>query len=356
MAEYLSNRINAIEESATIAMSQKARELKAAGKNVISLSLGEPDFKTPKHIQEAAKQAIDEEKYFSYPPVPGYPDLKEAIADKLNKENNIPAKPENIVVSNGAKHSIANVFFCLLNPGDEVVIFSPYWVSYADIVKLADSILHEPVKVEVTPVSSTAESINQSVYFVDKSNKKALLAHLLQDNTIENALIFTRTKHGANRVTKDLAKVGITADAIHGNKSQNARQNALKNFKSKQTRVLVATDIAARGIDVDELSHVINFDLPNVPETYVHRIGRTGRAGASGIAFSFCDREEKSYLASIHKLIDKRITVVDDHPFPLGAARTAEERAPQGGQRTSRSNQQGGNRQKNFNKRRRLGR
>ncbi len=189
-----------------------------------------------------------------------------------------------------------------------------------DIVELSDRILNKPVKVEVTPVSSTAESIRQSIYFVDKANKKALLAHLLQDDEIESALIFTRTKHAANRVSRDLSKVGITADAIHGNKSQNARQNALQNFKSKQTRVLVATDIAARGIDVDELSHVINFDLPNVPETYVHRIGRTGRAGADGIAFSFCDQEEKSYLASIHKLIDKRIAVVDDHPYPLGSA------------------------------------
>lgn len=147
MAEFLSNRINSIAESATIAMAQKARELKASGKNVISLSLGEPDFKTPQHIQDAAKQAIDEGKYFSYPPVPGYPDLREAIADKLNKENKVPAKPENIVVSNGAKHSIANLFFCLLNPGDEVVIFSPYWVSYADIVKLAEGV---PVIIEGT--------------------------------------------------------------------------------------------------------------------------------------------------------------------------------------------------------------
>lgn len=138
MAEYLSNRIKSIAESATIAMAQKARELKASGKNVISLSLGEPDFKTPQHIQDAAKQAIDEGKYFTYPPVPGYPELRDAIANKLSTENKIPAKAENVVVSNGAKHSIANVFFCLLNPGDEVIILSPYWVSYADIVVLAE--------------------------------------------------------------------------------------------------------------------------------------------------------------------------------------------------------------------------
>lgn len=223
----------------------------------------------------------------------------------------------------------------------------------SDIVKLADSILNEPLRVEVTPVSSTAESINQSVYFVDKSNKKALLNHLLKDETIESALIFTRTKHGANKVTKDLSKAGITADAIHGNKSQNARQNALKNFKAKQTRVLVATDIAARGIDVDELSHVINFDIPNVPETYVHRIGRTGRAGASGVAYSFCDREEKSYLASIHKLIDKRITVVDDHPYPIGSAKPAETASPQAYRRNE---NQVGSGKRNFNKRRRSSR
>lgn len=223
-----------------------------------------------------------------------------------------------------------------------------------DIVALSDKILNQPVKVEVTPVSSTADTINQSVYYVDKANKKALLTHLLKDDNIESALIFTRTKHGANKVTKDLSKAGITADAIHGNKSQNARQNALKNFKSKQTRVLVATDIAARGIDVDDLSHVINYDIPNVPETYVHRIGRTGRAGASGIAFSFCDREEKSYLSSIHKLIDKRIPVIDNHPFPLGTAKSTEERRSAGGQRADRSTNKIGARKKNFSRKRRF--
>ncbi|HMP99091.1 MAG TPA: DEAD/DEAH box helicase, partial [Cyclobacteriaceae bacterium] len=147
------------------------------------------------------------------------------------------------------------------------------------IVQLADTILRNPAKVEVTPVSSTANTINQVVYFVDKGNKKHLLVDILKDKKIERALVFTRTKHGADRVAKDLTKSGINAQAIHGNKSQNARQNALNNFKSKLTRVLVATDIAARGIDIDELSHVINFELPNIPESYVHRIGRTGRAG-----------------------------------------------------------------------------
>lgn len=159
----LSNRINSIEESATIAMAQKARELKAQGKDVISLSLGEPDFKTPKHVQEAAKNAIDEGAYFSYAPVPGYPDLKQAIADKLNRENKVPSKPENIVVSNGAKHSIANVIFCLVNPGDEVVILSPYWVSYADIVKLAEGV---PVFVKGTlenNFKATAEQLEKAI-------------------------------------------------------------------------------------------------------------------------------------------------------------------------------------------------
>lgn len=186
-----------------------------------------------------------------------------------------------------------------------------------EITGLANSILTNPRRVEVTPVSSTANTIQQSVYFVEKNDKRKLLHHLLQDKAIRNALVFTRTKHGADRVVKDLAKTGIPAEAIHGNKSQNARQRALTNFKSGKTRVLIATDIAARGIDVDNLSHVINFELPNVPETYVHRIGRTGRAGASGISISFCDQEEKEYLQDIQKLIGKNIPAVTDHPFPL---------------------------------------
>jgi ATP-dependent RNA helicase RhlE len=143
------------------------------------------------------------------------------------------------------------------------------------------------------------------------------LHHLLQDRSINTALVFTRTKHGADRVAKDLNGAGIKAEAIHGNKSQSQRQRALSNFKAQHTRVLVATDIAARGIDIDELSHVINFELPNVPETYVHRIGRTGRAGASGISISFCDEEEKDYLKDIQKLIGKTIPVITDHPYPM---------------------------------------
>ncbi len=186
-----------------------------------------------------------------------------------------------------------------------------------EIAKLSNTILNNPAKVEVTPVSSTAETIQQSMFFVEKENKKHLLIHLLKDKAIQSALVFTRTKHGADKVVKELNRVGIGAEAIHGNKSQNARQRALSNFKSGETRVLIATDIAARGIDVDNLSHVINFELPNVPETYVHRIGRTGRAGASGIAFSFCDAEEKEFLRDIQKLISTSVPVVADHPYAM---------------------------------------
>jgi len=192
-----------------------------------------------------------------------------------------------------------------------------------EIALLANTILTNPSRVEVTPVASTANTIQQAVYFVEKGDKRKLLHHLLKDQSINTALVFTRTKHGADRVAKDLNQAGIKAEAIHGNKSQAARQRALSNFKMQTTRVLVATDIAARGIDIDELSHVINFELPNIPETYVHRIGRTGRAGASGISISFCDSEEKEYLHDIHKLISKTIPVVEDHPYPMTHAHTS---------------------------------
>ncbi|MBS1773797.1 MAG: DEAD/DEAH box helicase [Bacteroidetes bacterium] len=185
-----------------------------------------------------------------------------------------------------------------------------------EIQKLANTILVNPEKVEVTPVSSTADKIDQHILFVDKKDKKKLLAFILKDKSIDRALVFTRTKHGADKVVKDLYKDGVRAEAIHGNKSQNARQRALNNFKTGEIKVLVATDIAARGIDIDLLSHVINFDLPEVAETYVHRIGRTGRAGADGIAFSFCDEEEKDDLKAIEKLIGKKIPVIEGHPFP----------------------------------------
>jgi ATP-dependent RNA helicase RhlE len=185
----------------------------------------------------------------------------------------------------------------------------------AEIQGLVAEILNNPVKISVTPVSSAAETIRQSVYFVEKPHKKALLQHVIKQEEIENVLVFTRTKHGADKVANDLNKIGIKSEAIHGNKSQGARQRALNNFKSKTTRVLVATDIAARGIDVDDLSFVINYELPNMPETYIHRIGRTGRAGAKGVALSFCDNEERSYLRDINKLPNLQISVVKEHPF-----------------------------------------
>jgi ATP-dependent RNA helicase RhlE len=186
-----------------------------------------------------------------------------------------------------------------------------------EIVKLAGSIVYKPVKVEVTPSASTVDIVDQYVYFIDKGNKNSMLIDLLKDEKIKTALVFTRTKFGADKVVKVLNRKNITAEAIHGNKAQNARQRALSNFKAQTTRVLVATDIAARGIDVDDLEYVINYEIPNIAETYVHRIGRTGRAGANGTAISFCDAEEKAYLWDIERLITKQLTVIDEHPYPL---------------------------------------
>ncbi len=185
------------------------------------------------------------------------------------------------------------------------------------IQDLANHILNKPVRVEVTPQATTVEKIDQSVFFVAKNDKRALLEHILQDSVIRRVLVFTRTKHGANKLVKQLDRAQIQAEAIHGNKSQTARERALSNFKTGQTRVLVATDIAARGIDVDDVTHVINYDLPNEPESYVHRIGRTARAGASGIAFSFCDDEERKYLRDIEKLIRLRVPVMTEHPYAV---------------------------------------
>ncbi len=186
-----------------------------------------------------------------------------------------------------------------------------------DIAKLAGTILKNPAKIEITPVSSTVDTIEQYLYFVDKSNKKDLLLHILKDKNIVSALVFTRTKHGADRLIKQLSKNNVIAQAIHGDKSQGARQRALNNFKNKTLRILLATDIAARGIDIDELTHVINYDLPDTPETYVHRIGRTGRAGLGGTAISFCDFDEKGQLNDIEKLIGKKLIEIKDHPYPL---------------------------------------
>jgi ATP-dependent RNA helicase RhlE len=184
-----------------------------------------------------------------------------------------------------------------------------------EIKSLASTMLTNPKQVVVTPVSSTAEKIEQELYHVVTAQKKDLLLHILTEKTVNFVLIFTRTKHGADRVVKILSRANIKAAAIHGNKSQNARQNALNNFKNRTIQVLIATDIAARGIDIDELELVINYDIPNIPETYVHRIGRTGRAGANGKALSFCDVEEQPYIKSIEKLIGLRIKEVKNHPF-----------------------------------------
>jgi ATP-dependent RNA helicase RhlE len=186
-----------------------------------------------------------------------------------------------------------------------------------EIQKLANDLLTNPVQVEVTPPSSTVDKIEQSLYYTNKGDKPALLLKLLNDMKITSALVFTRTKHGADKVVKFLHNHHVKSAAIHGNKSQNARQSALNDFKNGSIKVLVATDIAARGIDIDELSHVFNFDLPNIPETYVHRIGRTGRAGREGIAIAFCCAEEKGELKDIEKLINKRIPVVENHPYPM---------------------------------------
>jgi ATP-dependent RNA helicase RhlE len=190
----------------------------------------------------------------------------------------------------------------------------------AEILKLANTILNNPVKIEITPQSPTVEVIKQAVYFVARPDKKKLLIHLLKNENIPSALVFTRTKRGADIVSRYLNNAKINTDAIHGNKSQQARQRALNNFKSLRTRVLVATDIAARGIDIEKLSHVFNFDMPDFSETYIHRIGRTGRAGLGGTALSFCDTEERYYLKEINRLIKTPITVIDDHPFKSGEA------------------------------------
>jgi ATP-dependent RNA helicase RhlE len=187
----------------------------------------------------------------------------------------------------------------------------------AEIQKLADSLLTNPAQVAVTPPSSTVDKIEQKLYYTNKGDKPQLLLHLIKNQNIDQALVFTRTKHGADKVVKYLVKNHVDAAAIHGNKSQNARQNALNDFKNNRLQVLVATDIAARGIDIDELAHVFNFDLPNIPETYVHRIGRTGRAGLSGKAVSFCDGEQRKELKDIEKLIGKRIPTEENHPYPF---------------------------------------
>jgi ATP-dependent RNA helicase RhlE len=212
-----------------------------------------------------------------------------------------------------------------------------------EIQALSKSLLKDPARVEVVPQSTTAEKVEQRLYFVEREQKRHLLVHLLGDKAIRRALVFTRTKHGANRVTRQLEAARITAAAIHGNKSQNARERALDDFKDGNCRVLVATDIAARGIDIEGITHVINFDLPNIPESYVHRIGRTGRAGAAGTALSFCDTEERAFLKDIERTIRLHVPVVADHPFRSGQSAPAATSldSAQGGQR---SHSQGGQR------------
>jgi len=183
------------------------------------------------------------------------------------------------------------------------------------IRELADTFLTRPKYISVTPISSTAENVSQKVYFVNKDDKRLLLKQLIIQESLSNALVFTRTKHGADNIVKVLKKASIKAEAIHGDKSQNARQRVLEQFKNKEIDILVATDIAARGIDIEQLPFVINFDIPNISETYVHRIGRTGRAGNSGLAISFCGKDEKPYWLDIEKLIRMKVKVVTDHPY-----------------------------------------
>jgi ATP-dependent RNA helicase RhlE len=220
-----------------------------------------------------------------------------------------------------------------------------------DVAGLAAGLLTDPVRVEVTPVATTAERISQRVHFVEKANKRALLHHVLSNQEVARALVFTRTKHGANKVGDQLERLGVRADVIHGNKSQNARQKALEDFRNGKVRVLVATDIAARGIDVDGITHVINFDLPNEPESYVHRIGRTARAGNEGIAISFCDSEERAFLRDIEKTIRRQVAVDADHPFHAAhiaeGGRSANARGANpggGGVRRNRDGNSGGSR------------
>jgi ATP-dependent RNA helicase RhlE len=197
------------------------------------------------------------------------------------------------------------------------------------IAKLAGTFLHEPIRVEVNPQSTTVERITQRLMYVQKPDKKRLLVHLLDDPDIESAIVFTRTKHGANRVVKFLVQRNIVAVAIHGNKSQNARNKALADFKSGKARILVATDIASRGIDIDGVSHIFNYDLPNIPESYVHRIGRTARAGLTGTAIAFCDEGELEYLRDIEKLTKQTIEVDEDHEWHLSKADLAAAAPPQ---------------------------
>jgi ATP-dependent RNA helicase RhlE len=221
------------------------------------------------------------------------------------------------------------------------------------IRELAEMFLKNPAKVEVAPVSSTAETVNQSIYFVEKTDKRNLLYHLIRNEGISDVLVFSRTKHGADNVVRALRKKGVAAEAIHGDKSQTARQRVLDSFKNKEVGVLVATDIAARGIDIEQLPYVINFDLPNVPETYVHRIGRTGRAGKGGSAISFCSKDEAPYWKDIKRLIKVDVKEINDHPYPwTGEAPAAAEAQPEKHQHGGKANKSRKSQNSKKNKRR----
>jgi ATP-dependent RNA helicase RhlE len=235
----------------------------------------------------------------------------------------------------GFIHDIKKVIAAL--PKDRQSLFFSATMPQS-ILSLSKSILGNPEKITIQPEQATAEKVEQALYYVSKKSKAKLLIHLLEENEIDSLLVFSKTKHGANKIVKLLDKAGIKAEAIHGNKSQGARQKALANFKNRDTKVLIATDIAARGIDVDELELVINYDLPNIPETYVHRIGRTGRAKRSGIAISFCNIEERSYLKDIEKLIGQKIPVVNPHLFSDEVEEMPEKKPRGKGQRNPRQN------------------
>jgi len=224
------------------------------------------------------------------------------------------------------------------------------------IAKLSRDLLHKPVRIDVSPETPTVERIDQSVYFVAKRDKKRLLLDLVRSEEVGCGIIFTRTKHGANRLTKRLNKAGIESMAIHGNKSQGARQRALGALKDGKIRLLVGTDVAARGIDVDDVTHVFNYDLPNEPEVYVHRIGRTGRGGRGGTAIAFCDSEERGQLNDIEKLIGESIDVIDDHDYPDEGAKASSSNQNNGNSNSGNKNGNSRNRSRNRNRNRNRGR
>ncbi len=239
-------------------------------------------------------------------------DLMQQGFVKLNRVEYFVLDEADRMLDMGFIHDIKKILTQL--PAKRQSLFFSATATYT-IQKLADTILQQPARIAVAPVSSATPLIEQSLYYVSKENKRSLLKHILKNGKVEHALVFTRTKRGADRVAKELNSSGIASEAIHGNKSQGARERALKNFKNRSIRVLVATDIASRGIDVDKLSHVINYEIPDQPETYVHRIGRTGRAGSTGKAVSLCDQDERMYMKSISKLIKQKIEIVSAPPF-----------------------------------------